>query len=431
MATSSSRSIRHAPVVAALGVGLGIGIAVTSAHLIWAPPPSDLQLLALFLFLSGGVSLILGSLAAYLAQSGVLPSLWLKFTAISGLSTCIVLVNVLLTAYLMFISPHDLGLLLLLLAFSAGLALLFATLVARSLSVSAVRLAVTASRLAGDDLTARAEVRGNDEIAQLARALNVMAERLGDAFSQRRDLERARRDLVVAVSHDLRTPLATIRAMVEALADGVVSDQETVDRYLGAIGSETRRLAGLIDDLFELSQLDTGAVKLQLDTCSVGDLISDTLEGTRALASERGITVCGEIDDSLPMIVGDARKIERVLVNLVQNAIRHTAAGGSVVLEARARNASVDITVADDGEGIAATDLPRVFDRFYRGEKSRSREHGGAGLGLAIARGIVEAHGGQIWVESAVGEGTRFTFSLPVGGDSAAALTSATQPTYH
>jgi signal transduction histidine kinase len=215
------------------------------------------------------------------------------------------------------------------------------------------------------------------------------------------------------VSHDLRTPLASIRAMIEAVNDGVVTDSQTVDRYLSAVQVEVTRLGSLIDDLFELSRLEAGALRLQLEAGSVRDLLSDTLRVLQPQATQKGLRISGQVDSELPPVVMDSARIQRVLYNLVQNAIRHTPERGVIVLAAQEEDSHVRVDVVDSGEGVAPSDLPHIFDRFYRGEKSRARGMGGTGLGLAIAKGLVEAHGGRIWVQNLPGRGARFSFILP------------------
>jgi signal transduction histidine kinase len=202
--------------------------------------------------------------------------------------------------------------------------------------------------------------------------------------------------------------------MIEALADGVVTEPATVQRYYGTIRSQTENLSGLINDLFELSQLETGQIQLAIEAVNLNDLLSDVVESMQAQAGAKGISLKAIFSEDLPLIKGELNKIQRVIYNLVQNAIRHTPTSGSISLATQVVPEGVQVEVADTGEGIAAEDLPHIFDQFFRGEKSRSRETGGAGLGLAIAKRIVEAHHGQIWVESQVGRGTRFRFVLPV-----------------
>jgi signal transduction histidine kinase len=239
-----------------------------------------------------------------------------------------------------------------------------------------------------------------------------MAERLQEADEQQRELEHLRRDLVAWASHDLQTPLTAIRVQIEAVADGVVDDPATIQRYLRTTQRQVNELSLLIDDLFQMAQIDAGGFVIHASACSLSDIISDTLESFTALASEQGIRITGIVEPGIDPVVLDAPRIGRVFSNLVGNSIRHTPAGGSVTICVGREGDAVVITVTDTGEGISAEDLPHVFERFYRGEKSRNRGTGGSGLGLAIAQGIVRAHGGEITVESQPGLGTSFRVSL-------------------
>ena len=227
-------------------------------------------------------------------------------------------------------------------------------------------------------------------------------------------MQQARKDLIASVSHDLRTPLASMRAMVEAISDGVVSDEKTIQAYCTNISSEVEHLSLLIDDLFELSRLDSGTLELQLQPSSVEEMLSSVLESMMAQTDEHTLTLNNSSNIKVDPVMVDPHKIQRVLYNLAQNAIRHTPSDGTISLEIQDAGSDVQIDVAHSGPGIAQEDKDQVFDRFYRGEKSRSREFGGAGLGLAIAKGIREAHGGRIWVESELGQGANFRFTLPV-----------------
>jgi two-component system sensor histidine kinase BaeS len=270
-----------------------------------------------------------------------------------------------------------------------------------------------ADRLARGELGTRVPVRGRDEVAALASAFNRMAEQLQAADRRQRELESLRRDLIAWVGHDLQTPLASIRAILEALADGVVDEPETVRRYFATAQRDVGSLSALIDDLFQMAQLDAGGLPLDRSQGSLADLISDTLESFSELAKRGGVTLEGRAAPDVDPVDMDTQRIGRALNNLVANALRHTPAGGRVQVEARRIPAGVEVTVRDTGEGIPPEDLPHVFERFYRGEKSRSRATGGSGLGLAIARGIVQAHGGGMRAESETGRGTTFTVFLP------------------
>jgi signal transduction histidine kinase len=325
----------------------------------------------------------------------------------------VALVNVGATAWLMFLSPHDFTLLGSLLAFAAAMALFMSLALARSIAAAVGGVTAAARRMAAGDLSARAPRVSQDELGELASAFNLMADALEMAAERQQSAENARREVVAAISHDLRTPLASIRAMVEAINDGVVADAETIQRYLRTTQNETERLGQLIDDLFELSQLDAGALQPQLEMGSLHDLISDTLGSLEIQAEKHGVRLVASVDPGIGPARFDSRRIQRVLDNLVGNAIRHTPAGGQVELSAAAVNGDIKVTVRDTGEGIAPEEQDRIFERFYRGEKSRARDGAGAGLGLTIARGIVHAHGGRIWLESKPGQGTAFFFTLP------------------
>jgi signal transduction histidine kinase len=278
------------------------------------------------------------------------------------------------------------------------------------------RLRLGTARLADGDLRAMVKVEGHDELAALAKDFNRMASALERAKLREREADEARRDLVAAISHDLRTPLASARALIEAVADGVADDPETRARYLASARGELAKLGRLVDDLFELARIDAGVLRLELEETSLRDLVSDTLSSFGPEAERRRIRLVGEVSPEVDPVLASPSKLQRVLYNLVSNALRHTPADGTVFLKAEPEEDTVRVQVADTGEGIAPEDLPRVFERSFRGEGSRgSSEAGddaGAGLGLAIARGLVEAHGGTIDVESRPGEGSRFSFTL-------------------
>jgi signal transduction histidine kinase len=257
-------------------------------------------------------------------------------------------------------------------------------------------------------------VTGHDEVAALSTTFNKMAEQLQTADQKQRELEGLRRDLIAWVSHDLQTPLTSMRAILEALSDGVVDEPEMVRRYLLTAQRDVMSLSALIDDLFQMSQLDAGGFPLHRAPSSLSDLVSDTLESFSQLAKQQEITLEGQVESDVDPVLMDTQAIGRVFNNLISNALRHTPANGRVSVWVRRTNGSVEVTVSDTGEGIRAQDIPHIFERFYRGDASRSRNRGtGAGLGLAIARGIVQAHGGDIHVQSEPGKGTQFTFHLP------------------
>jgi signal transduction histidine kinase len=407
-AQSVSLSIRFL-----LGIAAILGLSLAAFYLVMRPPMDELGLMALFLAVTAVIS-ALASFGAY-RLGWMHRSPTIRWTLLGGyvLSSALTFLNVWITARLMFTSPHDLLLATVLLIFASGIAMVLGYFLSSAMTDRIRQLDKAAQTIAQGDLHIRAPTEGRDEIALLSRTFNDMAVRLQNASEKQRQLETMRRDLIAWISHDLQTPLASIRAIVEALADGMVEEPETVQRYLRTAKRDTEALSALIDDLFQMAQLDAGGLPLELDRSALADLISDTLESFSELAARLRIQLSGEVETGIDPVVMDTRRIGRVLNNLVGNALRHARQGGMVQVLARRRREGVLVEVRDDGEGISPEDLPYVFDRFYRGEKSRNRATGGAGLGLAIARGIIEAHGGKIAVESTPGEHTAFTFTLP------------------
>jgi signal transduction histidine kinase len=402
-----------------LGVALlffagALAITLVCATALFGVPRADLPGVALLLLgAGGGVGLAallllrpavlarLGGVRGHLVGAGLVGSLLLLGMVLAG-------------ARAMFISEHDRSVLLTMLLFASLLAVGFSLYGAAPLARRVDQLRRGTARLAGGDLDAKVLVEGRDELARLAEDFNRMAQDLAEAAAREREAERARRDLIAAVSHDLRTPLASTRALIEAVADGVVEDPGTQARYLASARSELEKLGRLVDDLFELSRIDAGALRLNLEEASLRDLISDTLSGFRHQAESKGVRLIGEVSDGVDPVLANPPRLQRVLYNLVSNALRHTPADGTIVLRAEPQETLVRVEVSDTGEGIMPEDLPRVFERSFRGERSRTRAGTGdsAGLGLAIARGLIEAHGGEISVESRPGHGSQFRFTL-------------------
>jgi signal transduction histidine kinase len=237
----------------------------------------------------------------------------------------------------------------------------------------------------------------------------ALAMRLAMQERMNREIEAMRRQLVAAASHDLRTPLASLRLLVESIDDGVATG-ETRERYLGEIRTHVAVLSDLIDDLFELSRIEAGDISWTLGQVELRELIDETVAAMRAPAAERGVRVSADLPAEALLAQANAEKLQRVLFNLIQNAIRHTPADGSVTVRARPLASGIEVEVDDEGEGIPADADDRVFEPFYRGDAARSDD--GAGLGLAISKAIVEAHGGKIWLEPGT-PGTRVMFTLP------------------
>jgi signal transduction histidine kinase len=261
-----------------------------------------------------------------------------------------------------------------------------------------------------------AKVEGSDEVAVLARDVNGLARRLAEAQAQRDTLDGERRELTAAISHDLRTPLSTIRAMVDALDDGVVSDPAGMKRYFATIRRDVERLNRMIDDLFELAQIDAGALRLQRDHVALHEIVGDVVSAMRPRAEKAGLTLDLEIAGETSAALLDGDRLERAIANLLRNAVEHTPSGGRISVSVAGTDGHVSLQVADTGEGIAPAELQHIWTRFYRAERSRARgdaDSDGAGLGLAITRGIVEAHGGTVTVASELDSGTTFTLTIP------------------
>ena len=403
----------------ALALTLAIGSGVLLAQLLMSPPAGDLRELAAYLTLSGAATMAAGWLALGIADRAAALSIQTKAFLSSAIGTGVALLNVLIVAELMFISTaHDLKLLIALLVFSAVITLFFSLWVASSV---AGRIAVVAGgirALAAGDYGRRVEVAGGDEVARLAADVNELAARLQTIDEERRLLDQERRELTAAISHDLRTPLASVRAMVEALDDEVVDNPAEVSRYYTTIRREIDRLSRMIDDLFELAQLDAGALRLERRPIALREVAIDVVDAMQAQARSLGVTVEARVEDGATELELDGARMERAVANLVRNALEHTAVGGRVEVRVGTNNGWAELSVADSGEGIAAEELPHVWQRFYRAEKSRKRDENGAdgaGLGLAIVRGIVEAHGGAVDVDSTPGRGSTFVIRLPNG----------------
>jgi signal transduction histidine kinase len=314
------------------------------------------------------------------------------------------------SAEAMFLSQHDLGVVVMVCIVAGAVAFAFSWLLGRQVESGSAALRQAARSLGDDDGRFRPPTLPlAAEFATLSRELADTSEKLERSRARERALEQSRRQLVAWVSHDLRTPLAGLRAMAEALEDGVAADPP---RYHKQMRAESERLATMVDDLFELSRIHSGTLQLSPDQISLGDLVSDVLASTEVLAQEHGVLLDGRAAGQLA-VLADPRELSRALANLLTNAIRHTPPGGSVHVEARREQADALLTVADGCGGIPEADLPHVFEMAWRGNDARSpAPDSGAGLGLAIVRGIAEAHQGSVRVLNAA-DGCRFEMRLP------------------
>ncbi len=322
------------------------------------------------------------------------------------------LIAVVAIALLMFVSDEDALLVSLIVAFTGLVAFVAAQILAGGVlhDVEHVRDALVAVGEGRRDL--RITTSGSDELAQLATAANDMIERLDQEERARDAAEQARRSLVASVSHDLRTPITSLRLLADAVSDELV-DGETRAEYLRRMTTHLGALSALIDDLFELSRIEAGDIRWGMEQVELDGLVEETVSAMRAEGEVRGVELVTDMPTTLVAPWANPEKLQRVLFNLIQNAIRHTPADGSVTVRGRAVVAGIEVDVADTGDGIAADEREHVFDPLYRGGEQASRTEDGAGLGLAISRAIVEAHGGRIWLADNPA-GTCVRFSLPV-----------------
>jgi signal transduction histidine kinase len=265
-------------------------------------------------------------------------------------------------------------------------------------------LTSAAQRMARGDLSSRVEVPGSDEIGKLANAFNAMAEALAKN-------EQLRRHMVSDVAHELRTPLTNVRGYLEALQDGVL---EANADTLRLVAEEAQLLGRLVEDLQELAVAEAGQLRLERQQVELPGVIGQVVDAARLQFVSRGLTLKTELPEGLPAVDADPERVGQVVRNLLSNALAHTEPGGEVTVSARKTGSEIEVSVRDTGTGIDSEDLPYVFERFYRADRSRARKSGGAGLGLAIARQLVEAHGGRISADSCVGTGSTFRFTLPM-----------------
>ncbi|MCL4241533.1 MAG: HAMP domain-containing histidine kinase [Dehalococcoidia bacterium] len=403
---------------AAAALALATGVAVLLAYLLLDPPTGDLVDLGLYLAMAGGVAIAgCWAVVRWLERWSALGLLGQAIlVALIGSATSIT--TILILAQLMFISSdHDLQVLLAVSAFSAIMAVFCTTWLTSSTLARLLAVARSIRELAAGNLDVQAAVAGADEVASLAEDVNMLAGRLSEARAERVALDDERRNLTASISHDLRTPLSTIQAMVDALDDGVVSDAAGMKRYFATIRRDVARLDRMIDDLFELAQMDAGALRLQRDRVALHEIVEDVVSAMRPRAEQAGLSLDLEIARETSVALLDGDRLERAVANLLRNALEHTPPGGRVSVSVAESGGQLSLKVADTGEGIDPAVLPNIWTRFYRAERSRSRPAAGsdgAGLGLAITKGIVEAHGGTVDVASEPELGTTFTVRIPV-----------------
>lgn len=393
------------------GPVLAVGVTLTLAAAAFLGGPRRDAVVLVGLAVAGAiVATVLGGAVGVSVRTRPLAA---QVLVVTGTAIAAILAGVLLAANAMFVSTHDLRALLVILAAGGTAAGAAALLLAGRLGRASVELRDLSDHLAaGEPPPARVELPA--ELADVADQLTETWSRLEEARTRERAMEASRRELVAWVSHDLRTPLSGIRAMVEALEDRVVTDSATVDRYHTTIRQEAERLTQLVDDLFELSHIQAGALDLDLQRVGLADLVSDAIAATGVAADARGVVLQGELHDPPPEVAASVPDLARVIRNLLDNAIRHTPRGGEVRVEAATVGQHAVLSVSDSCGGIPDDEIERVFDLAFRGDAARTPGLGGGGFGLAIARGLVEAHRGDIAVANEQG-GCRFTVRLPLG----------------
>jgi signal transduction histidine kinase len=348
----------------------------------------------------GFATLAVGVVVA--AALRLLPSVRLQLVGLALLAVILPLAAVLTSGWVMF-HMHDDVKILSVSAAAALSAVVGALLLGGWILRPLERLRGTSARLAGGELSARASLDGPREVADVGRSFNEMATSIEELFD-------ARRQLVAWASHDLRTPLASLRAMLDALEDGLADPAD----YLPAIGEQVQTLSSLVEDLFELARIDADVLRLELRHASLRTVVESCVRALKAEARSRNIQLRAQVDPAVSHVWMAPEKVERVLLNLLTNALRHTPSDGAVAVVVEPGNGQVVVAVDDSGRGLTPTAARRMFERFWRGDDSRTGATGGAGLGLAIAQGLVEAHGGKIWAENRDAGGARIAFTLPL-----------------
>lgn len=389
------------PALAAAGVALA-GMALL--EVIMRPTGGErLEPFLLFLLMA---TITIAAVGVLRRVGGNARSLAHTVSAVGIVAAALIALATAVGAWRMFLSVHDLQLLAVMLAVAAALSIVFAVSIADALRDDLESLRATTERVAAGDLTARTYVRRADELGAASTALDELIGRLADAEQQRSHDDQARRTLLAAVGHDLRTPLSALQAAVEALQDGVATDTA---RYLRAMSHDIDHLRVLVDDLFLLARIEAGEISLDPEQLDLAELADETIEAMNPVARTRGVELRLEAAGRAS-VRGGADALGRVMRNLVDNAIRHAPERSDVVVRVLDRD-GVTVEVHDRGPGFDPAILDSAFAPFVRADPSRNRESGGSGLGLAIAKGVIEAHGGRIWAEP--GPGGRVGFHLP------------------
>ena len=286
---------------------------------------------------------------------------------------------------------------------AGGVAILLGLILTWQLTDPLRKLQTAAQGIASGDLSQRVDIKSKDEIGELGRTFNHMAENLSRA-------EELRRNMTADIAHELRNPLAVMRGNLEAIQDGVYQPTE---ENIASIHQQAVLLSRLVDDLQELALADAGQLRIEREPVDLAAIIERVAVESAPRASREGISIVRDAPSEPLLVSADPQRIGQVLGNLLDNAIRHSPEGGSITVRAQRQQDTVQVDVVDQGPGLSPEELSLVFERFYRGDKARTRATGGAGLGLAIVKQLVEAHGGRVWAESTEGQGATFSFTLP------------------
>jgi signal transduction histidine kinase len=386
-------------------LGLALLVAMVVFEIVMHPTGAERgQLLLIF----GGMTAVTAIAAITLTRwTARMRSLRLAVLIIGVAAIVVVGAVTAVSAKLMFITAHDLTLIFIVVGFGIALGTLLATTVAEPMERDLLRIRRTAGRIGDGDFTATTGVVRSDELGAAARAIDGMAEKLSAVEEERGQTESARRAFLAAVGHDLRSPLAALRATIEALEDGLSPDP---GRYLRSMRADVDALGHLVDDLFLLATIEAGKLDFEQTRFDVAELADESLDALAPVAANRGVALRLDATGSV-QTYGGPRELGRAIRNLVDNAIRYAPKGSEVVVKVE-NGAGALVSVTDDGPGFPPDLLSSAFDGFVTGDPARSRAAGGAGLGLAIARGVVQAHGGSIWAEP--GPGGKVVFRLPV-----------------
>ena len=399
--------------VAAVTAGLGLSLTLLS------PSSSEVVEIGVYLAISALVSFVL---VEALLKSGLLTTqskLKFKISLAASIGAGLGFLNAFVMSALMFVNTgHDLPMLLAVLVFAAVVTGYVSVRMSSSISGSMTTLADTARELSAGDLSVRMPMgRFDPDTSEVVTAFNEMATSLEMAAKEKERVEQSRRELSAAISHDLRTPISSARVMLEAIRDGVTETAEEQQDYVDRVLVQVKSLGSMVDDLFALSLLDAGELRLELESTIVDDLVEETLRSMQSTAKGKGLTLDSSVGNSLGDVVMDSKQVRRVLLNLVQNAIRHTPPDGTVTISANRDADRLEFEVRDTGEGFNDADSARIWTRYFRSDPARTRtdeESAQSGLGLTIARGIVELHGGRISATSTRNSGAIFSFWIPV-----------------